>query len=665
MALNKPVSVLISILCWVGLIGSSVNAEVTAINQSIEKALKYSPQLKALTHNHEAIRYDLKQSRGRYYPTVDVSLGYGVEQFSDSTTRQTGADPDEYDWDPRGDASIKMTQKVYDGGETSQEVSIQKALLESSDHNIIDATQAISLSAISAHLDVYRQRVLVALAEKNLNVHQQIYELLAEGERAGAGSIADVTQTQARLARAQSILFISKADLNRAVASYKRVVGVKPDKLEFASVPETMPRSLEEALEWTEQKNPELLAFNARLAEADARVALTQSAYKPKINIELSSGYNDQLEGDTSWQHTNDAMLVMRWNLFNGGQDKAKKHAAISRKYETHSNREDKVVELQEATTAAWANYVSLQSQKKAYQDAVAYSLKTFDAYLKQFNVSKRDLLDVLSAENDYFNSASQLVTVSVEEIIAACFILKLGGALKNPVLTGGRENPEDLIRLTQPMVLPINKQPNEDVVKALSDIQHANPDGSTPTRDDNVVPTSESEYEKNEKLSPLCSIEIGPCITSSKLKQANDILESHGLTANRIQGFGPVTFIRFLVGIYPNQDAQRQLEVLRQAIGSEFGFLLPNDGKLALYAGSYHDTRTANRFQKFFESNGIETTRVMAKINIAGTVLAIGPLDEKSAQTIIQKVSELGLHSKLSNARTEPAAMPAVSPHH
>jgi hypothetical protein len=50
-----------------------------------------------------------------------------------------------------------------------------------------------------------------------------------------------------------------------------------------------------------------LPAMNAGLAEAGERVALARSAYKPKINIELSSRYNDQLEADESWKHTNSA----------------------------------------------------------------------------------------------------------------------------------------------------------------------------------------------------------------------------------------------------------------------------------------------------------------------------------------------------------------------
>ena len=67
----------------------------------------------------------------------------------------------------------------------------------------------------------------------DLEVHQDIYQALSEIAHAGAGNIADVTQTQARMARAESILIVSEGDLSRAMSNYERVVGVKPGELYF------------------------------------------------------------------------------------------------------------------------------------------------------------------------------------------------------------------------------------------------------------------------------------------------------------------------------------------------------------------------------------------------------------------------------------------------
>jgi adhesin transport system outer membrane protein len=360
-----------------------------------------------------------------------MSLGYGLEQHSDGATRKSSSNPSDTEWEPRTDADLKLIQLIYDGGETGSQVSIQQALLDSGNYQLQAGTQAIALDAVTAHLNVYLQRELVALAENNLKVHQDIYQSLAEREQAGAGSISDVTQVQARLARAESTLYLSQAELNRAIANYTRVVGTRPAELTNAGVPEALPQTLEEALQRMGQKNPELLALDAEIVEADSRYTLARSNYQPKIDLELSSRFNDRLEGDSSWQNTNAAMLVLRWNLFKGGQDKAGVNSSVSRKYQSRSRRAAKLDELMEETRTVWANYIALKQQKVAFRDAVDYSRKTFDAYLKQFSVSRRTLLDVLIVENDGFQSAVQLATVSTNATIAAYRILKLMGILQ------------------------------------------------------------------------------------------------------------------------------------------------------------------------------------------------------------------------------------------
>lgn len=642
---RKLIYLLLFMLGWFAAGPLSVNAQVATLYQSVEQALKFSPQLQALTHNNEAIGYDLKQVRAGYRPTVDLLLGYGLGQHSDSVTRLPGADPSDSDWDSRGDATLRLAQKIYDGGETSQSISIQQALLDSANFGTQDATQEISLNAISAHLDVYRQHELVALAAKDLEVHQDIYRSLSEISHAGAGNIADVTQTQARLARAQSILIVSESDLSRAISNYERVVGVKPGELAFAEVPESMPGSLEEALRGMEENNPGLSAFNAKLMEAEARVGLARSAYRPKFNLELSSRYYDQLEGDPSWQHTNDAMFVMRWNLFNGGQDKEATNAAISRKYQSRSNRDGKLLELREATASAWTTYLSLQSQKQAYQDAVASGEKTFDAYLKQFSVSRRSLLDVLNAEKEYFQSARQLVSVSVDEVIVAYRILSLGGALQIPKPSGGNDFAKDFSRLAQAIVLPSAVQSRSADSPTVPSLPAADPEGKSTTTEAPVALATASATAAPAKPDTRRSIEIGPCINKPVLEEAKNILHSRGVVARQTPGTGMVTVTRLLEGVYPSDAAYKRLTELKKTVDA---FVSPEAGKLAIYVGSFFKADKALRYAELLAEKKIAVTPMAVEIEMQGNMLTVQPIDRQTAVTISEQMSRIGLTAKL-----------------
>lgn len=430
--------------CFAAFCSSAHADNSTTLYQSVQKALGYSPQLQALSYNHAAAESDLHQSRSRYYPSVDLLLGYGPSQYNDRTTRLPNADPGDEKWQARTDATLKLSQKVYDGGETAHSIAVRQALVKTADLTIREAAQSTALEAINAHLDVVRQRQLVALAAKDLQVHKDIYRALAEFEQAGTGDIADVTQTKTRIAWADSNLTALQRDLDKALSQYERVVGKKPGTLTFAGIPKDMPDSLQEALELMEHKNPALLASGSKITEAEARTKLARSNYHPRLNIELTSSYFDNMEGEDSWRQSNEAMVVLRWNLFNGGQDHDAVNAATARTYESRFDRKDKLAALRDTTTAAWATYNSLQRQKQIYREATLAGKQTFEAYLQQFSVSRRSLLDVLNAEREFFQSAQKFISAGTDEVITAYFILQLEGMLQADQISSGKQGARD-----------------------------------------------------------------------------------------------------------------------------------------------------------------------------------------------------------------------------
>ncbi len=425
----------IRFLCWglailLTLSSTSDLLAQTTVNSSIQAALKNNPRLKVLQNNRDALLHELRQAKGGYLPRLDLSVGYGTEQHSDKATR-VGDDPGNEDWESRGEASLVLDQLLYDGGVVGGRIGVQRAKLESANKRVFDNAEAIALDAVIAHLDVYRQRKLVTLAEDNVKVHRQILGSLQERQRAGAGSIADVTQTQGRLARARATLASAKADLGRVIANYERVVGEKPAKLLPAGAPASTPATLETALELAQQNNPKVQALAADIGEAEARRKQADATYFPKFNLELSSQYDDQVEGDNSWQNTNAAMLRMRWNLFNGGSDAAGKRSAHYRVQQAVASRNDQLVDIVEETQATWAQYEAARERKIAFSEAANFNKETLDSYLKQFNVAQRSLLDVLDAENELFQTSGLWVTAQVNETISASRLLVLAGRLQ------------------------------------------------------------------------------------------------------------------------------------------------------------------------------------------------------------------------------------------
>lgn len=401
---------------------------VVKMTDTVTTALEYSPRLKVLQSNEEAIGFERDRAFGGYLPQVDVAFGYGVEAHSDTLTRSGDREHNFYD---RLEGSIRLSQLLYDGKETRSLVEIEDAKLESAGHRVFDNAEAIALDAIIAHMEVYRQRELVALAEENVNDHLEILDQLKERQEGGAGSIADVDQTQARLSRAYASLAETQAGLKAAEANYERIVGKLAGDVEFFTVPaDIVPTSLDEAVKQTASDNPKVLALSANVGEADRRIELSKSNFLPKVHAELSSNYEDQVESSETYEHNNQAMMRLRWNIFSGHSDVADRKAAMARKMQAAAHRDDQRDKVVEETVATWAEMESARKQVASFGDALNYNQKTLDSYIKQFIVGQRTLLDVLDAHNEKFQSAGLLVTARTNEVIAVERLLALTGKL-------------------------------------------------------------------------------------------------------------------------------------------------------------------------------------------------------------------------------------------
>jgi adhesin transport system outer membrane protein len=429
-AKELPLLTLSVILSFALLLGTSALAQDTkvALSDTVTTALEYSPRLKVLQANQAAVGFERDRAQGGYYPQVDVAFGYGTEAYSDEITR---AADNEHDFDERLEGSIRLSQLLYDGKETRSLVEIEEAKMVSAGYRTFDNAEAIALDAIIAHMGVYRQRELVGLAQMNVNDHLKILDQLNERQKGGVGSIADVDQTQGRLARAYASLAETQSSLKAAEANYQRIVGKLAGDVDFFNVPDgIVPKTLDEAVRQTMESNPKVLALGANIEEANRRVELSKSSFLPKVHAELSSSYLDQADSSETYEHNNQAMVRVRWNIFNGHSSVADRNAAISRKMQATANRNDQKDMVIEETRATWAELQSARQRVVSFGDALIYNQKTLESYVKQFIVGQRTLLDVLDAHNEKFQSSGLLITARTNEVIAAERLLALTGKL-------------------------------------------------------------------------------------------------------------------------------------------------------------------------------------------------------------------------------------------
>lgn len=386
-----------------------------SLSEAVDQTIKTNPEVLIDANRRLALDQTVEQARGGYYPKVDLALGVGRE-WSENTSTRPGSDTL-----TRRESSLTLSQMLYDGYGVKSEVDRNQSRAESAAHRVASTSEHIGLRAVEVYLDVLRQQELVALTQDNLAAHERTFEQIKLRSDSGVGRQADMEQAQARLSLAQANLVSAQANLREAQISFQRVVGSASGNLDkpVDVSCESFPVTLDEAVKSAFANHP---ALRSAIAEYEAGLAQEQgaeSALKPRLDLELGTGWNDDLDGVDYRDNEAYAMLRMRYNVYKGGADQAR--IAETR----HLTQVEKEVvrrtkrELEESTRLSWN---ALETSKdrlpklKAHADATEI---TRDAYAKQFNIGQRTLLDLLDSENELYTARSNYLNGQYEERFA------------------------------------------------------------------------------------------------------------------------------------------------------------------------------------------------------------------------------------------------------
>ena len=381
-----------------------------------------------MASNRLAVDEELRQARGLYLPSLDIAAGIGKERTNDPGTRAAGEGTVTL---TREEYSATLIQRLFDGFETDSRVARQKGRVESAARRVFETSEFLALDVTGAYLEVIRQRELVRLAENNVKIHVVMVESLTERLIRGVGTTADVAQAEARLARTQATLTQRLNDLRDTEALYNRIVGAYPEELLRPELAEgAMPGDLDAALTLTEENNPTARIFEADIKASEAEVDLAEAEFFPFITLEAGTTYFDDRDGVEGYDHDQTLMVRMRWNLFRGGIDRANRREALQRVSEDKSRRLSALIDAGEEMRRSWNRVEASHRRVEELGRSVQFNIETRDAYVAQFEVARRTLLDVLDAENELFQSRGQLVSVEIDELRASYRVLAVAGVL-------------------------------------------------------------------------------------------------------------------------------------------------------------------------------------------------------------------------------------------
>lgn len=397
-------------------------AQTTDLKSAISAAIDSHPEINQAIQNKEAIEFEREQAKGLYLPRVSLEASAGVRRLENTTRRAIGIE-DQTLWPL--EAGLVAEQTIWDSGYRSAEKRRQAARIDGAALRVGERSQFVALNVTRQYLDYMLQQRVVAAAEDNIAFHRKLLGDLGEGVSQGSISIADQQQAEERLQAALVRKSEAEQDLTNAAISFRTLTGLSIDQVSMPDpVTSAVPPTLDEAIGAARTHNPLIREAEADIQAARAVVDEAQSELGPTVTLEGRGRVGEDVDGFRGSTNDVQGRVVLRWQLFNGGINRAKVQEMTRRASEARFRLSQRQREAEEDVRTAWNRW---DTEKKRLADlsrqgTVADSLLV--SYREQFNVGRRSLLDVLDSQNTRFNTQVRSETSRFSEIFAQYQIL-------------------------------------------------------------------------------------------------------------------------------------------------------------------------------------------------------------------------------------------------
>jgi adhesin transport system outer membrane protein len=392
-------------------------AEPFSINDALKQAVLTNPGVGEASANRRATESELRQTQSTLLPQVRLEARYGPEKFDQSAAVVSGSalpvpTVGAGSWRNGTQASVVVRQVLFDGFASIHDIWRQSARVNAAAFRVRERTELIALDAAEAYVDVVRYLRLIELGQQNVANHERIFSNVSSrfsGGRAGEG---DLEQARERVESARATLAEFRRSLEDARAKYRKVVGLEAYNLRFPGPLAGMPSTRDEALAVAVRFNPTIKAAQSDVDAAKHAFRVTDGAFVPNISLEGRAIHADNTYPYLGVTHDDySGKVVMSWDVFRGGQDVWRRSEMAERHTEATMRHARLQRDALESIDKAWAARTITATRVAALTRELQASRKTIAAFDKEYELGQRSLIDLLNAQNQYFNAAVSLTS--------------------------------------------------------------------------------------------------------------------------------------------------------------------------------------------------------------------------------------------------------------
>ena len=402
--------------------------EYLAFIEQVSDAVSDHPEYLSSLDSLKAAGASLKGTKSNLLPQIRLiidsnnQLDKSFEDGSNNLFEKSRSDH-------KTDATITVSQLLYDFGATSNDISKSEALFDAKRAELSSTILDLIYRSVISYINVAAYTIFTNTINDSYERHTAIKERIEQKVEGGLSAPRELSRAQARQAEAYAKLITVRQNLSKAISEYRIYFPVNPlPKKLPPEILELQFRTTDTSRSLMMQNNPSVLRAISALEASVFNAKKVKGESRPRLDLEIrGSQYNLSEQSDEYDVYSG---LNLSYDLYTGGRMKALNEEAQAESSAYMNNKDAIIRKIEAEMSNSLQNIKLIPANIEAYQNAYKANKQSQFYANEQFQTSNVLLLDLLQTERDFLESSQALIEALRSSQIENYSYMKLTGEL-------------------------------------------------------------------------------------------------------------------------------------------------------------------------------------------------------------------------------------------